>query len=94
MRHHLVESEMNSLDLRYTSMNKNAMKAETLKLGIIERLMKVQDTSTLQRMDQLITQAEMETRTLESMEAIERRDVVSIHEMRRENKEWIKGNTK
>ncbi|WP_147407527.1 hypothetical protein [Reichenbachiella sp. MSK19-1] len=70
------------------------MKAETLKLGIIERLMKVQDTSTLQRMDQLITQAEMETRTLESMEAIERRDVVSIHEMRRENKEWIKGNTK
>ncbi|CAN0121547.1 unnamed protein product, partial [Chrysoparadoxa australica] len=36
------------------------MKADTLKLGLIKRLMKVQKTSTLQRMDQLITQAELE----------------------------------
>lgn len=68
------------------------MKAETLKLGLIERLMRVQKTSTLQRMDQLITQAEIEARTEESMEAIRKGEVSSLNEFSRENRKWAKEN--
>lgn len=66
------------------------MKTETLKLGLIERLMRVQKTSTLKRMDQLITQAEMEARTEESITAIKKGDVISIDDFRRENQQWAK----
>jgi diphthamide synthase (EF-2-diphthine--ammonia ligase) len=68
------------------------MKAETLKLGLIERVMQVQKKSTLERMDQLITQAEMETRTQESLEAISKGDVLSLDEFSQENREWAKKN--
>ncbi|CAD5253576.1 MULTISPECIES: hypothetical protein [unclassified Imperialibacter] len=68
------------------------MKAETLKLGLIERVMQVQKKSTLERMDQLITQAEMETRTQESLEAISKGDTLSLDEFSQKNKEWAKEN--
>ena len=68
------------------------MKTEILKLGLIERLMKVQKTSTLKRMDQLITQAEVESRTEESMEAISKGEVVSLDDFRKENRQWAKEN--
>jgi hypothetical protein len=68
------------------------MKAETLKLDLIGRLMRVQKTSTLQRLNELITQAEMETRAEESMEAINKGEVLSLDEFSRENREWAKEN--
>ncbi|MEQ6121061.1 hypothetical protein [Reichenbachiella sp. MALMAid0571] len=66
------------------------MKTETIKLGLIDRLMKIQEVSTLQRMEQLIIQAEVESRAEESLKAIEEGDVLSMDEFRKENKQWIK----
>ncbi|UXP30656.1 hypothetical protein N6H18_09845 [Reichenbachiella agarivorans] len=68
------------------------MNVETLKLGLIERLMRMHNTSTLQRMDQLLTQVEMETRAEESRQAISEGDVMSIEEFRQENLKWAKDN--
>ena len=66
------------------------MRTETIKLGLIDRLMRVNEASTLQRMEKLITQAEMESRTEESLKAIDKGDVLSINELREENKQWLK----
>ena len=66
------------------------MKAETIKLSIIERLMKVKETSTLRRMEKLITQVEMESRAEESLKAVEKGDVLSMGEFARENKQWLR----
>lgn len=66
------------------------MKTETIKLGLIDRLMKIQEVSTLQRMEQLIIQAEVESQAEESLKAIEEGDVLSMDEFRKENKQWIK----
>lgn len=68
------------------------MEAETLKLGIIDRLMKINDTSALKRMDELITQAELESRTDESLKAIDKGNILSIDAFRNENEEWRKKN--
>lgn len=66
------------------------MKTETIKLGIIERLMKVQKASTLERIEQLIIQAELESRAEESLTAIDKQEVVSLDEFRQENLQWAK----
>jgi hypothetical protein len=68
------------------------MKTETLKLGIIDRLMKIQDNSALKRMDDLITQAELESRTEESLKAIDKGDFLSVSTFRSENEAWRKQN--
>ena len=51
------------------------MRTETIKLGLIDRLMRVHEVSTLQRMEKLMTQAEMESRAEKSLEAIENLEV-------------------
>lgn len=66
------------------------MKAETLKLGLIERLMKLQNVSALQKVENSIIQAEMEARAEESLKAIKKGEVLSIDEFRKENREWAK----
>ncbi|MEO9477185.1 MAG: hypothetical protein ABJG41_16690 [Cyclobacteriaceae bacterium] len=68
------------------------MKAETLKLGLIERLMRVNKTSTLERMHELITKAEMESDAKESLDAIAVEDVVSLDEFVQDNQKWAKEN--
>ena len=66
------------------------MRTETIKLGLIDRLMRVNEVSTLQRMEKLITQAEMESRAEKSLEAIEKGDVLSMDEFSKENRQWLK----
>jgi hypothetical protein len=68
------------------------MRAETLKIEIIDRLMKVHNTGTLERMNELIIQAEMEANARESLESIEKGDVLTLDEMREENIKWAKKN--
>ncbi len=68
------------------------MTSETLKLGLIERLMKVQKTTTLKRLDQLMTQAELESNTQESMDAIIKEEVVSLDDFKKANQKWAKEN--
>lgn len=66
------------------------MRTETIKLGLIDRLMRVHEVSTLQRMEKLITQAEMESRAEKSLEAIEKGDVLSMDEFSKENRQWLR----
>ncbi len=66
------------------------MRTETIKLGLIDRLMRVQEASTLQRMEKLIIQAEMESRAEKSLKAIDKGDVLSMDEFRKENRQWLK----
>jgi PleD family two-component response regulator len=76
------------------SLNLIFMKAESLKLGIIDRLMKIHSTAALKRMDELISQAELESQANESLKAIDKGDVLSIEEFRKENEAWRKRNIK
>lgn len=68
------------------------MKAESIKLSLIERLMKLHNVSTLQRMNELITQAEMETGSKESLDDIKRGEVLSLDDFKKENLKWAKKN--
>ncbi len=68
------------------------MRTETIKLSLIDRLMKVHEVSTLQRMEDLIIQAEMESRAQKSLKAIENGDVIAIDQFRKANKQWLKQN--
>ena len=69
------------------------MKAETIKLGIIERLMRVKEASTLKKMERLISQAELESRTEDSLKAIKKGEVVTLDEFSKENLKWVKKNS-
>jgi len=66
------------------------MRAETIKLGLIDRLMRMQETSTLERVEELVIQVEMEARTGESLKAIDKGDVLSIDEFGKGNRKWLK----
>lgn len=66
------------------------MKAETLKLGLIERLMKLQKVSALERVEKSITLVEMEARAEESMEAVRKGETLSIAEFKSENRKWAR----
>ncbi|MFT7031720.1 MAG: hypothetical protein ACJA2S_000215 [Cyclobacteriaceae bacterium] len=81
---------MKSLALQQVFQKHNVMRTETIKLGLIDRLMKVQEVSTLQRMEKLIIQAEMESRAEKSLKAIEKGDVLSMDDFRKENSQWLK----
>jgi hypothetical protein len=63
---------------------------EKLKRNLIQRIMKIDKSSTLKRFEDLIIQAEMEGRIKESWESIEKGEVSTIEEFARSNQEWIK----
>ncbi|MCC5919201.1 MAG: hypothetical protein LAT68_00470 [Cyclobacteriaceae bacterium] len=66
------------------------MKAEIIKLDIIDRLLKIRNTSSLEKLKKLITQLEMESRINESLEAIEKEEVLSIEEFKSSTEKWLK----
>lgn len=68
------------------------MKAESIKLGLIERLMRENNVSILERMNELITQAEMENAAKNSLEAINKGEVMSLDDFKNENQKWTKKN--
>lgn len=68
------------------------MKAESIKLGLIERLMRENNVSILERMNELITQAEMENTAKNSLEAINKGEVMSLDDFKKENQRWTKKN--
>ena len=68
------------------------MKAESIKLGLIERLMRENNVSILERMNELITQAEMENAAKNSLEAINKGEVMSLDDFKKENQKWTMKN--
>ena len=68
------------------------MTVEKLKLNLIERVMKIDKSSTLQRVEGLIIQAEMEARAKESIDCFEKGEVHSLEEFRQMNQKWLTEN--
>ncbi|SFT73392.1 hypothetical protein SAMN04489724_1906 [Algoriphagus locisalis] len=66
------------------------MVLETLKLELIERVMRMKDTSVLERLEELIEQAELESRTKESLQSIKRGETVSLKDFGNQNRRWLK----
>jgi hypothetical protein len=66
------------------------MNEESIKLGLIDRLMKVHEVTTLKRMEKLIIQAEMEARAEKSLQAAEKGEVVTLKQFNSENRKWLK----
>ena len=65
------------------------MTIEKRKLSLIQRLMKIEKSSSLEKIEESIIQAEMEARTEESLEAIKRGEVMTLEEFRKSNQEWL-----
>lgn len=56
---------------------------------MIQRLMKIEKSSSLEKIEESILQAEMEARTEDSLEAIKRGEVMTLDEFRKSNQEWL-----
>jgi DNA replication protein DnaD len=69
------------------------MNTEKLKLNLIQRMIKIEKPSTLERIEDLIVQEEMQVRTNESLEAIERGEFSTIDEFAKSNQKWLKKNS-
>ena len=65
------------------------MGIEAKKLDIIERLMKVREEDVLKKYEQLLIEAQLFTRTEESMLAIENNQTVTLENFSKGNKEWM-----
>lgn len=63
---------------------------EKLKQNLINRLMKIERVSTLEQIEYLIIQEEMQNRANESLEAFEKGEVSTIDEFATSNQEWLK----
>jgi hypothetical protein len=63
------------------------------KLNLIERLVRVKKDSTLQQVEEILIQAEMESRARESIKAIENDEVVSLDKFAKNNQSWLKKKT-
>ncbi len=66
------------------------MNAEKLKLNLIQRVMRIEKTATLERIEDLMIQEEMEARFQESLEDIKEGRVHSLEEFKQMNEKWWK----
>jgi len=66
------------------------MDIATQKLDLMGRLMKVGEQKTLDRVDELLMEAEMEARTEASLADIAEGKVVSLKEFTESNMEWLR----
>lgn len=66
------------------------MNIDQQKLSLIERLMKVRQTVTLDKVEELLNQSELELRAKESLEAIAKDDMVTLDQFKQSNKSWLK----
>lgn len=66
------------------------MTKEKRKLELIKGAIKIEKSSSIEKLDDLFVQAEMEARTEESLEAIRNGEVLTLDEFIKSNKEWLK----
>ena len=69
---------------------KTAMTIEKRKLELINGAVKIEKSSSLEKLDDLFVQAEMEARAEESLEAIRNGEVLTLDEFFKSNEEWLK----
>ena len=65
------------------------MTIEKRKLSMIQRLLRIEKSSSLEKIEESIIRAEMEARTDESLEAIKRGEVMTLEEFRKSNQERL-----
>jgi hypothetical protein len=66
------------------------MTLEKRKLNIIQRLMRIERSSSLEKIEESIIQEEMEQRLQESLEDIKAGRVHTLEEFRQMNQAWMK----
>ena len=66
------------------------MTQETLKLSLIERLIKEENEDVLKKLEQLMVKAQLEIHAQESLLAIENNNTQSLDDFHRNNHEWLK----
>lgn len=69
-------------------------KVQLKQYELIERLMKIKKLAALKQLDEILVRLEMESRAIESEEAIEEGSVMSLEEFSRKSNEWLVSNTK
>lgn len=69
-------------------------KVQLKQYELIERLMKIKKLAALKQLDEILARLEMESRAIESEEAIEEGSVMSLDEFSRKSNEWLVSNTK
>ena len=69
---------------------KIAMTTEKRKPELIKGAVKIEKSSSLEKLEDPFIQAEMEARTKESLEAIRNGEVLTLDEFIKSNKEWLK----
>jgi len=62
------------------------METETIKFGLIDRLMRIQNLIAIGEIKELMIQSELEARAEESLDAIRKGDVLSIEEFAEQKK--------
>jgi hypothetical protein len=61
---------------------------------LINRLMKIKRIGALNELDETLIRLEMESRAIESEEAIDSGKVLTLEEFSRKSNEWLESNTK
>ena len=69
-------------------------KVQLKQYELIERLKKIKKLAALKQLDEILVRLEMESRAIESEEAIEEGNVMSLEEFSRKSNEWLVSNTK
>ena len=65
------------------------MTIEKRKLELINGAVKIEKSSSLEKLDDLFVQAEMEARAEESLEAIRNGEILTLDEFLKSNEEWL-----
>jgi hypothetical protein len=60
------------------------------KLNVINQLMQVGDHSTLKQVEEILIRDQMEAEIQESVQNIEKGEVVSLEEFKKRNQNWLK----
>jgi hypothetical protein len=66
------------------------MTIEKKRPEVKKEAMEIEKSSSLEKLDDLFIQAEMESRTEESLEAIRNGEVLTLDEFIKSNEEWLK----
>ena len=61
---------------------------------LINRVMKIRSIVALKELEDILVRIEMDARAIESEEAIEKGEVMSLEEFSRKSNEWLASNTK
>lgn len=70
------------------------MSIETKKLGLIERLMQINEEEILQQYENLLKETHLQYRAEKSIKAIEEGQTITLSTFQANNKKWLKKNSK